>query len=65
MGTTNDFHPDEKPTEAWIPEHFADQRLPTPFLAFLSGICMLVAGLIVVALVPNLTLGAIFLVWRH
>ena len=36
VGTTNDFHPDEKPTEAWIPEHFADQRLLTPFLAFLS-----------------------------
>ena len=60
VGTTNDFHPDEKPTEAWIPEHFADQRLPTPFLAFLSGIRTLVAGLIVVALIPNLTLGAIF-----
>ena len=60
VGTTNDFHPDEKPTEAWIPEHFADQRLLTPFLAFLSGIRTLVAGLIVVALVPNLTLGAIF-----
>ena len=60
VGTTNDFHPDEKPTEAWIPEHFADQRLLTPFLAFLSGIRTLVAGLIVVALIPNLTLGAIF-----
>ena len=43
------------PTE-WIPEHFADQRLLTPFLAFLSGIRTLVAGLILVALIPNLTL---------
>ena len=60
MGTKNHFHTDEKPTEAWIPEHFADQRLLTPFLAFLSGIRTLVAGLILVALIPNLTLGAIF-----
>ena len=37
-----------------------DQRLLTPFLAFLSGIRTLVAGLILVALIPNLTLGAIF-----
>ena len=60
VGTKNHFHTDEKPTEAWIPEHFADQRLLTPFLAFLSGIRTLVAGLILVALIPNLTLGAIF-----
>src|SRR6476661_1735542 len=60
VGTKNHFHTDEKPTEAWIPEHFADQRLLTPFLAFLSGIRTLVAGLIFVALIPNLTLGAIF-----
>ena len=60
VGTKNHFHTDETPTEAWIPEHFADQRLLTPFLAFLSGIRTLVAGLILVALIPNLTLGAIF-----
>ena len=60
VGTTNHFHSDEKPTEAWVPEHFADQRLLTPFLAFLFGIRTLVAGLILVALIPNLTLGAIF-----
>ena len=60
VGTKNHFHTDETPTEAWIPEHFADQRLLTPFLAFLSGIRTLVAGLIFVALIPNLTLGAIF-----
>ena len=60
VGTKNHFHTDEKPTEAWIPEHFADQRLLTPFIAFLSGIRTLVAGLILVALIPNLTLGAIF-----
>src|SRR5262245_3707731 len=60
LGTKNRFHTDEKPTEAWIPEHFADQRLLTPFLAFLSGMRTLVAGLIIVALIPNLTLGAIF-----
>ena len=60
VGTKNHFHTDEKPTEAWIPEHFADQRLLTPFLAFLSGMRTLVAGLILVALIPNLTLGAIF-----
>jgi hypothetical protein len=45
VGTKNHFHTDEKPTEAWIPEHFADQRLLTPLLAFLSGIRTLVAGL--------------------
>ena len=56
----NHFHTDEEPTEAWIPQRFADQRLLTPFLAFLSGIRTLVAGLILVALIPNLTLGAIF-----
>ena len=60
VGTKNHFHTDETPTEAWIPEHFADQRLLTPFLAFLSGIRTLVAGLILVALIPNMTLGAIF-----
>jgi len=60
VGTKNHFHTDEKPTEAWIPEHFADQRLLTPLIAFLSGIRTLVAGLILVALIPNLTLGAIF-----
>ena len=60
VGTKNHFHTDEKPTEAWIPEHFADQRLLTPFLAFLSGIRTLVAGLILVALIPNLTIGAVF-----
>jgi SH3 domain-containing protein len=56
----NHFHIGEEPTEAWIPQRFADQRLLTPFLAFLSGIRALVAGLILVALIPNLTLGAIF-----
>jgi Bacterial SH3 domain len=56
----NHFHIGEEPTEAWIPPRFADQRLLSPFLAFLSGIRALVAGLILVALVPNLTLGAIF-----
>jgi Bacterial SH3 domain len=60
VGTKNHFDTDEKPTEAWIPEHFADRRLLTPFLAFLSGTRTLVAGLILVALIPNLTLGAIF-----
>ena len=54
------FHIGEEPTEVWIPQRFADQRLLTPFLAFLSGIRALVAGLIIVALIPNLTLGAIF-----
>ena len=56
----NHFHTARSPTEAWIPQRFADQRLLTPFLAFLSGIRALVAGLVLVALVPNLTLGAIF-----
>ncbi len=52
----NHFHIGEEPTEAWITQRFADQRLP--FLV--SGIRALVAGLVLVALVPNLTLGAIF-----
>ena len=56
----NHFQIGEEPTEAWIPQRFADQRLLTPFFAFLSGIRALVAGLILVALIPNLTLGAIF-----
>jgi hypothetical protein len=56
----NHFHSGEAPTEAWIPQRLTDQRLLTPFLAFLSGIRALIAGLILVALVPNLTLGAIF-----
>jgi hypothetical protein len=56
----NHFHIGEEPTEAWIPQRFADQRLLTPFLALLPAIRALVAGLILVALVPNLTLGAIF-----
>src|SRR5512144_1179266 len=41
VGTKDHFHTDEKPTEAWIPE-----QLLTPFLAFLSGMRTLVAGLI-------------------
>ena len=52
----NHFHIGEEPTEAWITQRFADQRLP--FLV--SGIRALVAGLVLVAQVPNLTLGAIF-----
>jgi hypothetical protein len=56
----NNFHIGEEPTEAWIPQRITDQRLPTPLLAFLSGIRALVAGLIFVALIPNLSLGAIF-----
>jgi hypothetical protein len=56
----NHFQIGEEPTEAWIPQRFADERLLTPFLAFLSGIRALVTGLILVALIPNLTLGAIF-----
>ena len=52
------FHPGEEPTEAWIPQRFADRRLLTPFLV--SGIRALVVGLVLVALVPNLTLAAIF-----
>jgi len=56
----NHFHIGEEPAEAWIPQRFADQRPLTPLLAFLPGIRALVAGLVLVALVPNLTLGAIF-----
>jgi len=56
----NHFHIGEEPAEAWVPRRFADQWPLTPFLAFLPGIRALVAGLILVALVPNLTLGAIF-----
>jgi hypothetical protein len=41
-------------------QQFADQRLLTPLLAFSSGLRTLVAGLILVALLPNLMLGAIF-----
>jgi Bacterial SH3 domain len=54
----NHFHIGEEPTEARIPQVFAEQRLLSPFLV--SGIRALVAGLVLVALVPNLTLGAIF-----
>jgi hypothetical protein len=41
-------------------QQFIDQRLLTPLLAFSSGLRLLVAGLILVALLPNLTLGALF-----
>ena len=54
----NHFHISDEPTEAWIPQRFADRRLLTPFLV--RGIRALVAGLVLVALVPNLTLAAIF-----
>ena len=54
----NHFHISDEPTEAWISQRFADRRLLTPFLV--SGIRALVAGLVLVALVPNLTLAAIF-----
>ena len=60
VDTKTHFHTGEEVTEARVPEPLADQRLLTPFLAFLSGIRTLVAGLILVALIPNLTLGAIF-----
>jgi len=56
----NHFHIGEEPAEAWIPQRFADQPPLTPLLAFLPGIRALVAGLVLVALVPNLTLAAIF-----
>jgi len=56
----NHFHIGEEPAEAWIPQRFADQRPLTPLLVFLPGIRALVAGLVLVALVPNLSLGAIF-----
>ena len=54
----NHFHISDEPTEAWIPQRFADRRVLSPFLV--SGIRALVAGLVLVALVPNLTLGTIF-----
>jgi hypothetical protein len=60
VDTKNHFHTGEKPTEASIRQRFADQRLLTPLLAFSSGIRTLVAGLILVALLPNLILGSIF-----
>ena len=60
VDTKNHLHTGEKPTEASIPQRFADQRLLTPLLAFSSRIRPLVAGLILVALLPNLTLGSIF-----
>ncbi len=65
----------EEPTAAQIPQRFtpgaqavaasgdqqfADQTLLTPLLAFSSGFRTLVTVLILVALLPNLTLGAIF-----
>jgi Bacterial SH3 domain len=60
VDTKNHLHTGEKLTEASIPQRFADQRLLTPLLAFSSGIRPLVASLILVALLPNLTLGSIF-----
>ena len=56
----NHFHIGEEPAEAWMPRRLVDQWPLTPFLALLPGIRALIAGLILVALVPNLTLGAIF-----
>lgn len=41
-------------------QQFVDQTLLTPLLAFSSGLRMLVLGLILVALLPNLVLGGLF-----
>ena len=41
-------------------QQFVDQRLLVPLLTFSSGLRMLVLGLILVALVPNLVLGGLF-----
>ena len=41
-------------------QQFVDQRLLVPLVTFSSGLRMLVLGLILVALVPNLVLGGLF-----
>lgn len=41
-------------------QRFVDERLLAPLLTFSSGLRMLVLGLILVALVPNLILGGLF-----
>jgi Bacterial SH3 domain len=73
--TKNHLPRGEEATEARIPQalvprthavatsinqQFADQRRLSPLLVFSSGVRTLVAGLILLALLPNLTLGAIF-----
>jgi hypothetical protein len=60
VDTKNHFQTGEKPTQASISQHLADQRQLTPSLAFSSGTHALVAGLILLALLPNFTLGSIF-----
>jgi hypothetical protein len=41
-------------------QQFVDQRLLTPLLAFSSGLRLLILGLILVALLPNLIVGGLF-----
>jgi Bacterial SH3 domain len=60
VDTKNHLHIGAESTEEWLLQRFVDQRLLDPFPVFLSGIRMLVAGLVVVALLPNAILGAIF-----
>jgi hypothetical protein len=60
VDTKNRFQTGGKPTQASIQRRFADEWQLTPSFAFSSGIRTLVAGLVLVALLPNLTLGSIF-----
>jgi len=60
VDTKNHFQTGGKPTQASIQQRFADEWQLTPSFAFSSGIRTLVAGLVLVALLPNLTLGSIF-----
>lgn len=54
------FAPGVRAVAASGDRQFADQRQPTPLLALSLGIRTLVAVLVLVALLPSLTLGAIF-----
>ena len=59
-GVSQRFPPPTRAVATSGDQQFVDQTLLTPLLAFSSGLRMLVLGLILVALLPNLVLGGLF-----
>jgi hypothetical protein len=59
-GVSQRFPPGTQAASTSGDQQFVDQRLLAPLLTFSSGLRMLVFGLILVALVPNLILGGLF-----
>jgi hypothetical protein len=59
-GVSQRFPPRTRAVATSGDQQFVDRTLLTPLLAFSSGLRMLVLGLILVALLPNLVLGGLF-----